>query len=191
MAVKTFTSGEVLTASDTNTYLNNGGLVYISEANPSAAASASINSCFTATHNAYRIVWIPTAYSSTGQAQTLLRMRASGTDNSSSNYYRARWYYGAGGTSGTNGGAATETAFELADSNTPMHPLSLDVFSPYQTVATAIACKAVSWQGLSNSLFGIETVGRMSVTTSYDGFTLYPSAGTFTGKLIVYGYRQA
>ena len=29
MAVKTFSTGEVLTASDTNTYLNNGGLVYI------------------------------------------------------------------------------------------------------------------------------------------------------------------
>ncbi len=29
MAVKTFTTGEVLTAADTNTYLNNGGLVYI------------------------------------------------------------------------------------------------------------------------------------------------------------------
>jgi len=191
MAVKTFTTGEVLTAADTNTYLANSGLVYISEANPSAAASASINSCFTATYNAYRIVWIPTAYSSTGQAQTLLRMRASGTDNISSNYYRARWYYGAGGSSGTSGGAATETAFELADNNTPMHPLSLDVFSPYQTVATAIASKAVGWQGVNNTLYGIETVGRMSVTTSYDGFTLYPSTGTFTGKLIVYGYRQA
>jgi hypothetical protein len=29
MAIKTFTTGEVLTASDTNTYLANSGLVYI------------------------------------------------------------------------------------------------------------------------------------------------------------------
>jgi hypothetical protein len=29
MAIKTFTSGAVLTSADTNTYLNNGGLVYI------------------------------------------------------------------------------------------------------------------------------------------------------------------
>ena len=29
MAIKTFTTGEVLTASDTNTYLANAGLVYI------------------------------------------------------------------------------------------------------------------------------------------------------------------
>jgi hypothetical protein len=167
------------------------GLVYITEANPNAASSASINSCFSATYNAYRIVWIPTAYSATSQTQTNLRFRASGTDNISSNYYRARWYYGAGGSTGTTGGAATETTFELADSHTVIHPLSLDVFSPFQTVATAISCKAISWQGVSNTLYGIETVGRMSVTTSYDGFTLYPSTGNFTGKLLVYGYRQA
>jgi hypothetical protein len=29
MAIKTFTTGEVLTASDTNTYLANSGLVYV------------------------------------------------------------------------------------------------------------------------------------------------------------------
>jgi hypothetical protein len=29
MAIKTFTTGEVLTASDTNTYLANAGLVFV------------------------------------------------------------------------------------------------------------------------------------------------------------------
>ena len=39
MAIKTFTTGEVLTASDTNTYLNNGGLVFINQVSYTASTS--------------------------------------------------------------------------------------------------------------------------------------------------------
>jgi hypothetical protein len=191
MAVKSnFTDGTALPASDINTYLTNSGLVYITEANPSAVSSVSINNCFSATFNAYRIVWIPTAYSSTTGCETNMRLRVGGTDNSSSNYIRARWYYGAGGASGTDGGASTNTLWPLADSNTPFQPMSLDLYSPFQSVRTSVGSKAVSLQ-LGTTLFGIESVGVTTVTTSYDGFTWFPANGTFTGKLLVYGYRQA
>jgi hypothetical protein len=190
MAIKTFTTGEVLTASDTNTYLANAGLVYITEANPSGVSSVSINNCFSATFNAYRIVWVPTAYSSTTGCETSMRLRVGGTDNSSSNYLRSRWYYGAGGASGTDGGSATVTQWSMADSNTPLSPISADIYSPFQSVRTSLTSKATSLQ-LGATLFGIESVGFTTVTTSYDGFTLFPSNGTFTGKLLVYGYRQA
>jgi hypothetical protein len=191
MAIKTFTTGEVLAASDTNTYLANSGLVYITEANPSGASSVSINNCFSATYNSYRIVWNGTAYSSTTGCLTSMRLRVGGVDNTSNNYYRSRWYYGAGGTSGTDGGATLTDGWSLADSNTPIHQFTADVFSPFQSVRTSIGSKAVSLQLINNTLYGIESVGVTSVTTSYDGFTLFPSNGTFTGKLIVYGYRQA
>jgi hypothetical protein len=119
-----------------------------------------------------------------------MRLRVGGTDNSSSNYLRSRWYYGAGGTSGTDGGSSTVTQWSLADSNTPLSPISADIYSPFQSVRTSLTSKATSLQ-LGTTLFGIESVGFTTVTTSYDGFTLFPSNGTFTGKLLVYGYRQA
>ena len=190
MAIKTFTDNTGLPASDINTYLTNSGLVYITEANPSAVSSVSINNCFSNTFNSYRIVWNGTAYSSTTGCLTSMRLRVGGVDNTANNYYRARWYYGNGGSSGTDGGSATTDGWSLADSNTPIHQFTADVFSPFQSVRTSISSKAVSLQ-LTNTLFGIESVGTTSVTTSYDGFTLFPSNGTFTGKLIVYGYRQA
>ena len=58
MAVKTFTTGEVLTAADTNTYLNNGGLVWIKTATVTNAADSgtAFRSIFTSTYDAYRIV---------------------------------------------------------------------------------------------------------------------------------------
>ena len=56
MAIKTFTTGEVLTASDTNTYLNNGGLVYISTTTATSGSSVTVSNCFSSTYDAYKII---------------------------------------------------------------------------------------------------------------------------------------
>ena len=57
MAIKTFTTGEVLTASDTNTYLANAGLVYVTSATiGTAVSSVTVSNCFSSTYDAYRIV---------------------------------------------------------------------------------------------------------------------------------------
>ena len=53
MAVKTFTTGEVLTASDTNTYLANAGLVYITSTSVGTGGSLTVSNCFSATYNNY------------------------------------------------------------------------------------------------------------------------------------------
>jgi hypothetical protein len=79
MAIKTFTTGEVLTASDTNTYLANSGMTYIG-AYTASAATLFINSCFTSTYNNYFITFQTTSVSTTGSFQ--FKLRASGTANS-------------------------------------------------------------------------------------------------------------
>ena len=57
MAVKTFTN-EQLTASDTNTYLANAGLVYITSTTVgSAVSSVTVSNCFSSTYDHYRIIW--------------------------------------------------------------------------------------------------------------------------------------
>ena len=40
--------------------------------------------------------------------------------------------------------------------------------------------------GASYNLNGLVDVG-----TAFDGFTVYPSSGTMTGTIYVYGYRKA
>ena len=55
MAIKTFTSGEVLTAADTNTYLANSGLVYVSTTTLTASGQ-NIAGAFSSTYTNYRIV---------------------------------------------------------------------------------------------------------------------------------------
>ena len=56
MAVKTFTSS-TLTASDTNTYLANAGLVYVtSVTGGTGVTTITVSNCFSSTYDAYRIV---------------------------------------------------------------------------------------------------------------------------------------
>jgi hypothetical protein len=120
-----------------------------------------------------------------------MRLRVGGADNANNNYLRSRLYYGNGGLSGTDGGATAGERWDFADTNTVLHPISVDVYSPFQSVQTSAGSKAVGYQGVGPSLYGIETVGITTVTTSYTGFSWFASNGTFTGKLLVYGYRQA
>lgn len=183
------TPGQVLTSAYLNENINSG-LVYITEANPSAASSVSINNCFSSTFNSYRLVWNGTAYSSTIACLTSMRLRVGGVDNFSNNYRRARFYFGAGGLSGTDGGIVLTDGWSFAETTTPLHQFSADIYSPFQSVITSICTKAIARE-VGTQIFGIDSVGTTSVTTSYDGFTLFPSNGTFTGKLLIYGYRQA
>jgi len=96
MAIKTFTS-EVLTSGDVNTYLNNGGLVYITAGAASAQNRLNIASCFSSTYDAYRVEVTNLTHSTANNL--ILRFSASGTDTAGSNYATQR--------SEVNGGAIT------------------------------------------------------------------------------------
>ena len=56
MAIKTFTTGEVLTAADTNTYLANSGLVFVKQQTiGSGVSSVAVSDAFSATYDNYLI----------------------------------------------------------------------------------------------------------------------------------------
>jgi hypothetical protein len=56
MAIKTFTTGEVLTASDTNTYLANSGLVFVKSQAITSGSTVVVTDAFSSTYDNYRIV---------------------------------------------------------------------------------------------------------------------------------------
>ena len=98
MAIKTFTTGEVLTAADTNTYLANSGLVYVAGATFSNVGSFDATG-FTTTYNAFRLVVQVGRHSGTGGVAVVGAFR-----DSSSAY--ANGYYGAGWRTNYLGGTA-------------------------------------------------------------------------------------
>lgn len=186
MAVKTFSTGEVLTAADTNTYLNNGGLVYITQLSYSGTSSANIDNCFTTSFDHYLIV--NSCYGS-ANSNVSIKMRAGGSTDSSNNYYTQglypnnnatgyvyNWPVATGNFIGNYGNSVTEPGMQ-----------TVSIWNPQTAVKTGFYSQ---WESTQSGLGGF-TNGTMATTTQYDGLALIAGSGTITGKIRVYGYRQA
>jgi hypothetical protein len=189
MAIKTFTSGSVLTAADTNTYLANAGLVYISAGTVSAQNRLNIASCFSATYAAYRVVVTNLTHSTANNL--IMRFSASGSDTAGTNYYTQR--------SEVTGGAVTGVSITASSAIFPTYAnssagsfvsLSFDVINPFVATPTTVTGGA-SRIDASTGLYMVTFSGLLNDTTSYDGISLVGNTGNITATMRVYGYRQA
>ena len=156
------------------------GLIELNTTIFSAVSTISVNDVFTATYDNYRIIVMHVG--STGNNMSM-RLRAAGSDNSTASSYVRQGIYGA--SSSASAEASTTTLWLVGAGNANRAGLSIDLFSPALATTTAVLCMS----GRSD-LLGI-IGGYHTETTSYDGFTLFPSSGTFTGTVSVYGYKKS
>lgn len=191
MAIKSFTTGEVLTASDTNTYLANSGLVFVKQVTVgSGVTSVDVPSCFNSTYSTYRIVI--DQIQGSGTLNLGARMLVGSTPATTA-YYGILMYASVTVSANYVGAAdnnASAFSFVCSLGNGNYISSAFDVFNPYETRETR----------LGPSQF-IKTVGGTDVgtyngalynSTSYDGIRFLPNAAqTLTGGTItVYGYRK-
>lgn len=192
MAVKTFTTGEVLTASDTNTYLNNGGLVYITEAVATSGTALSVNNCFTSTFDNYliEITGLPTAPS----YGVTIRLRASGSDANTGYYWGVtRVDIGAGAISVDKGNNDSSLFTGAIANSSGRCSSTIQVVAPKLAQYTSVMCQSTDSRG-ATGYGGITGAGQLVNTTQYDGFSLFFGNGSGTISYLqarVYGYRQA
>ena len=183
MAVKTFTTGEVLTAADTNTYLNNGGLVFIKQQTVgTTVASVTVSSAFSSTYENYRIIY-------TGGVASAIGDLAFSLGGITTGYYGGQ--FGATFAAGTFAGRGINNGASWAYAgyiNTALNLLCCDIFSPNAATRKFISCYGqYNNAGSAYSMF----FGENTSTTQATAFTLTPSTGTLTGGIIrVYGFRQ-
>lgn len=190
MAIKTFASGEVLTAADTNTYLNNGGLVYITSSTMSGLSN-SINNCFTSTYTNYRIVI--NVDSSTASSVVAMRFRVSGADNNTSNYYFSATQVQSGATTSVTPTGNPDTSFTMAFTRTGVFPtvVNLELSYPQQSFKKMGTYQA-SGDNATHSAWATQSGGFIfDATTSFDGLSIFTSSGVLNGTITVYGYRKA
>lgn len=164
------------------------GLYFIASGTFSAVTSVSVNNCFSSTYRNYRIVIGELSHSTTSVNR--IRMRVGGVDNSATAWdYAYRGIYATGAaTDNTN---TTQTGLYVGDTNstvTGVSSFSFDVYSPYMAQRTIFMGQILN---LYTAFFSENGGGVHNVTSSFDGFTLYTSAGTISGNYQVYGYRQA
>jgi len=185
MAVKTFVTNEVLTASDTNTYLNNGGLVYVTSAS-FTGATWNINSCFTSTMNHYRVL---VEYDSPGGNDVAFVQLRTGLTNTTTGYYHAGADFLASPTYSPQGGTnAASIRVGCMSSGIPAR-IQLEFFKPYAAAYTGVTSYSQSSYSPDSRWLTISG-GHLANTTSYDGFSIAGSTSS-TGTITVYGYRKA
>jgi len=187
MAIKTFTTGEVLTASDTNTYLANSGLVYIG-AYTASATTLFIDGCFTNTYDNYLITLQTTSVSTTGSFE--FKFRTSGTPNSTNYFYGGWQYYTTIASTAQQSGAAAATSMVFSAASGTGNTFSvIQVSTPKVALPTPIMIDFTS--SFSNYVGG-QIRGLNSNSTAYDGFQITMNTGaTIGGTIRVYGIRQA
>ena len=189
MAIKTFTTGEVLTAADTNTYLANSGLVYITTASATSGTNLNVDNCFTSTFDAYRLV-ITRCSLTAGLTGTTLQMRAGGA-NTNTNYYNIRIGYDYATSAASAANVNNGAAFELAlITDTTSAGCVIDIYNPQKALKTQYNCLGSDTRTTTGGAFS--SGGLLSNTTAYDGFSFSAGGNTFSNvSITVYGYRKA
>lgn len=186
MAVKSnFASGDVLTASDVNSFLTNGGLVYITESSFTASASMPVSNCFSSSYAMYRIIYNST---STANSNMNFRFRTGTTDDTSASYVQV----GIGRYTLPGDAAYSSTALTagFVGGVSRAHSV-IDVHiggtsgQDYPRLVYSAAFYDGYWYIRTGSVFIDKTA------QAYTGFTLLTSSGTASGNIRVYGYRQA
>jgi hypothetical protein len=164
---------------------SSSGLTFINSTPFTASSSVSVNSVFSATYRNYKIV---ASYTMSANNEPLyMRVRTSGTDNSSANYF-------INGTVGvtssiTNIGNANETAFKVQQGGASAAGFSMDLYAP--NIGTRINMTSQG-SAISTGAYasGYNIGGFLDANVTADGFTLIPGAGTITGTVKVYGYAN-
>ena len=150
-------------------------VVALAEVTFTGVSSVSLNGCFTGEYDNYHVSVLATGSAST---DTALRLRASGTDTSTG--YNLMFNY----SSRTTGLDRTRIGRVNA---APACLFATDIYAPFIATATI---------GQSENVNGASTVSaeaygwQQTGSTSFDGFTIYPESGTFTGTVSVYGYKS-
>lgn len=182
MAIKAFSTGEVLTASDTNTYLNYGGLVYITSTTiGSAVSSVTVSNVFSSTYDAYQIV----ISGGVGSTRTGLFLQLG---SSITTYYQHLIYglYSSGAYANVTNNNTTGYWQYAGTANTSTLAMSAFVNNPNLSKYTTFSAPFMQ-DDAAGQVSGIH-----QSNTAYTGFVVGPMTGTITGGTIrVYGYRQA
>jgi hypothetical protein len=187
MAIKTFTTGEVLTAADTNTYLANSGLVYITQATLTGAA-VSIQGCFSATYDSYLLQF--SNAKTTGAAVNTWQLLNGATPITTATYNKQRASLQGGAWVLSNdpaqtAGNAITTGNECGQGGT------LTIVNPF-LATTTISYSTGIYSG-NAVLPYLELMPTLHTgTTSCDGIKIIAQGTGFsTGKVVVYGFRQS
>jgi len=153
----------------------------------SGVSSVSLNDVFSATYNNYSIQIKFTSFAGFSADNLRMRMRVSGSDNTSSNYKYAMTQFAGAYDDNLTSTGATEWILHRYIRADGIYG-NIEISNPFAANYTGVY--STSYTPNYNVTNGCFCYASTTVTTSYTGFTLYPTAGTMTGAITVLGYNN-
>lgn len=145
-----------------------------------SVSSLSLNGVFNSTYNNYKMI-IDYQVSA---AFPKIRLRANGSDATSADYSWQSFQFSNTTVDVRRNTGDTTWDISASVGNNVTQFIELELYNPFASSLTwGFAKSYQSGSGQFNNF-------RMNTSTSYDGFTLYPSTSTMTGTISVYGYNK-
>jgi hypothetical protein len=163
------------------------GLTLVATGTAAAAASVTVNTCFTTTYDEYLLVVDITGSTI---AQLNLQMRNGGSTITASNYQWFRTGFGNGGAADNSSGVgATAWLFGFANSTVPS-VATINIYDPLTSRVANHNAFSTTVNGTDTAVSVMNTGFRYTSAQAFDSFVLSVSAGTMTGTVRVYGYTK-
>lgn len=150
-----------------------------------AVTSLSLNGVFSADFDNYVITWSSAV--SNGTPGLFARLRTSGTDASGTNYTQQYILASSATVSAARTTSATSFAVAYPDNTLAANGVTMHFYGPFLVQPTAH--RSIDQNSVSSARL-IDIANTHSLSTSYDGITLFPGIGDMTGKLTVMGVRS-
>lgn len=183
MAIKTFTTGEVLTASDTNTFLANAGLVYVAKKS-FTSGTWDCTSIFNNTYDDYLLVGSCSSAPAGAQIVETRLMNGSTPTSGGTSYFFYELGHTWGGAADATAGNGAAYWFGFRSTNYWIGTMNIQ--------APAVASKYTSFQTSAvDDAQSVTSRGVHKVAAAYDGIQFKIGSGSMTGDITVYGYRKA
>lgn len=162
------------------TIVGNGSVTFAS------VTSLSLNGVFSSDYNNYMVVfrW----RNGLGENDINMRLRSSGSDNTTAFSYTKQNITGDGGSIYGRRDINLDRWDRLTLVGNDRNSGSITYFySPYKSQHTAV--RMVNVDGYQGAFLD-DGCGTHNQTSSYDGFTFYVTSGSLTGRVAVYGMRN-
>jgi len=166
---------------------SSGGMTLLSATTFSAVSSHAVDSVFTSTYKYYRAVL---KFTASGLNTMTVRFRASGTSNTSANYYSVTRSTDSAGTNEYVGSIAATSISLLGKYNTDFNGVSFDILDPQAALDKVITGTAFSRGSQTGGLATVNFGGAFNSSSAMDGLELIASSGTISGTLKIYGYQN-
>jgi len=186
MAVKTFTTGEVLTAADTNTYLANSGLVFIkSQVITGTVSAVTVTNAFSSTYDIYYITL--SGGTMTAAAGIGCQLGPSSVSGYNTGYYGGIARVNSAAVSQNLGTNNESTWNYVSVGDTSAVTMSFKLFEPFLAKKTRMYTE---WSDpRSNDAWGAGG-GSHQTASSFTDFTISGGSSIIGGTVTVYGFRK-